>query len=428
MTKLDKNKIAVVGLGYVGLPLALLASRKGYEVYGIDNSIEKIKKLQNRESPFLDEKVSKEIKKTKLNATSDFNIIEKCNTTIVCVPTPIDENKTPDLLPLENACKNISPYIKKGSSVIIESTINPGVCENILIPIIENGSKLKVGVDFYISHCPERINPGDKKWTVENINRVIGSFDKKGLDIAYNFYSSIIKADIYKMKNLKEAEAVKIVENSFRDINIAFVNELAMSFSKLGIDVVNVIKGASTKQFSFMAHYPGCGVGGHCIPVDPYYLIKYAKENGFNHAFLSLAREINNNMPIFTVDLLTKLLRENGILPEKIKVTVLGISYKADIDDFRESPSFSIIKEAERQGYAVSSFDPYVLHKSTDKTLENALENSNAVIIATNHQEFTKLKPSFFTKRNISFIVDGRNCLDKEAYIKSGINYIGIGT
>ncbi len=422
------KKIAVIGLGYVGLPLALLASKKGYEVYGIDIKADRVEKINQKLSPFLDKKIEKELKNTTLKAVTDFSVIKDCDITIICVPTPVSHDKIPDLGPVEGACKGIAPHLKKGTLVILESTVNPGVCETIVIPLLENGSGLKAGIDFYVAHCPERINPGDKKWNVENINRVIGSLDETGLQIAFDFYSSIINGSLHKMNNLKEAEAVKIIENSFRDINIAFVNELAMSFSRLGIDLVNVIKGAETKPFSFLAHYPGCGVGGHCIPVDPYYLIAYAKkENGFNHAFLSLARQINNNMPKFTVDLLTKSLKEKNIEPQNTKITVLGISYKADIDDYRESPSFEIINEAEKQGYIVSVFDPYVLGKSTAKTIDEALKETTAVIVATNHKEFKNLTPDFFIKKNISFVVDGRNCLDKEKFVNAGIIYKGIG-
>lgn len=422
------KKIAVIGLGYVGLPLALLASRKGYEVYGIDINTERVNKINNRESPFLDRKIEDELQNTTLKAVTDFNVINDCNISIICVPTPVNGEKIPDLGPVEGACSSIAPFIMKGSLIILESTVNPGVCETSVIPLLEKGSNLVAGVDFYVAHCPERINPGDKKWNVENINRVIGSLDEIGLNTAYDFYTSIIDGKIHKMNNLKEAEAVKIVENSFRDINIAFVNELAMSFSRLGIDIVNVINGASTKPFSFLAHYPGCGVGGHCIPVDPYYLIEYAKnESGFNHAFLSLAREINNNMPKFTVDSLTDSLKEHGIGTEGTKITILGVSYKANIDDYRESPALEIIEEAKKQGYAVSIFDPYVLSKSTSETLDDALKDSTAVIIATNHKEFKDLTPNFFIKHKILFVIDGRNCLDKDKFIKANITYKGIG-
>ncbi|HLP86306.1 MAG TPA: nucleotide sugar dehydrogenase [Candidatus Paceibacterota bacterium] len=422
-----KKKVAVIGLGYVGLPLALLASKKGYEVYGIDLDTKKVEKINNKQSPFLDERIEQDIKKTKLRAVTDFSIIRDCEIVIICVPTPVNEDKSPDLSYVEKTSESIAKHIKKGTLVILESTVNPGVCENIVIPIIERGSSLKAGEDFYVAHCPERINPGDKKWSVKNINRVLGSLEEKGLKIAKNFYSSVIDGEIYTMGSLKEAEAVKIVENSFRDINIAFVNELARSFYKMGIDVVNVINGAKTKPFSFMAHYPGCGVGGHCIPVDPYYLIEDAKKNGFDHVFLSNARKINNDMPKFTVELFTESIKEKNINPSDAKVAVLGISYKADIDDYRESPSFHIVEELKEQGYKVKVFDPFVPSKSTVPNLEEALRDVDGVIIATDHTQFKKLKPELFIKNGIEIIVDGRNCLDKEKFVDSKIIYKGIG-
>mgnify|MGYP001561774461 FL=1 len=286
---------------------------------------------------------------------------------------------------------------------------------------------MKAGKDFFVAHCPERINPGDKNWTVENIPRVVGGLGEKSLEMAYEFYSSIISGQIKKMGSLKEAEAVKVVENSFRDINIAFVNELAMSFSKLGIDVVNVINGAATKPFAFMAHYPGVGVGGHCIPVDPYYLIDYAKQNGFEHDFLKLARKINSNMPKFTAERVALGLNEARIVINGAKVAVLGLAYKPNIDDCRESPAFDLIKALEKYGANVVSYDPFVLNKSTAKSLDEAVKDSAAVVIATCHDQFKNLKPEYFLKNGVKVVVDGRNCLQKEKFIGAGIIYKGIG-
>mgnify|MGYP001563776941 CR=1 FL=1 len=420
--------ITVIGLGYVGLPLALLASKRGYNVFGIDLNKEKIDLINKRISPIKDRKISQQLKELKITATSDFSCVKNASIIIICVPTPVYENHMPDLRPIEGACKSIVPFLKKGHLVVLESTVNPGVSEEVIIPILEKESGLKCGRDFYLAHCPERINPGDAKWDVENIPRVVGSYDKKGLKMAVDFYSSIISAPIKPMNSLKEAEAVKVVENSFRDINIAFVNELAMSFSCLGIDIVNVIEGASTKPFSFMAHFPGCGVGGHCIPVDPYYLIEYAKKNDFDHDFLSLARKINNYMPQFTVEQTIKALNESNIFINNAKVAVLGLSYKANIDDCRESPSFEIIKHLQKAGANVVSFDPFVLQKSTVKSLKEAVKGVKAVVIATAHKDFKKLTPKFFLENGVKVIVDGRNCLDKQKFIKAGIIYKGIGT
>jgi nucleotide sugar dehydrogenase len=427
MEELNSKTISIVGLGYVGLPLALLADKNGYMVIGIDNNTEKIKLINDRISPFVDESVSRQLKKASLEATLDFSKIKDSSIIIICVPTPVYENHIPNLEPVENACKGIAGFLQKGQLVILESTVNPGVSEGTIIPILETRSGLKCGKDFYLAHCPERINPGDSKWNVENINRVVGSFCEEGLRRAVEFYSSIIQGEIKPMKSLKEAEAVKVVENSFRDINIAFVNELAMSFSMLDIDVVNVIEGAATKPFSFLPHFPGCGVGGHCIPVDPYYLIEYAKQNGFDHDFLSLARRINRKMPDFTARQVMMGLNEKSISINGAKIAVLGLSYKANIDDCRESPSFDIINALRRYNANVVSYDPFVSNKSTFQSLGPAIKDAQAVVIATSHNVFKDLTPEYFIQNGVKVVVDGRNCLPKEKFLKAGLVYKGIG-
>ena len=229
------------------------------------------------------------------------------------------------------------------------------------------------------------------------------------------------------MDSIREAEAVKIVENAFRDVNIAFVNELAMSFSRMGIDVTNVIKGATTKPFAFVPHYPGCGVGGHCIPVDPYYLIEHAKENGFDHDFLTLARRINKGMPKFTVELVLKGLNEAGIPLQGTKITVFGLAYKPGIGDDRESPSYDIIRALKEYGAHVEAFDPFVPERSTARTLREALEGAKAVVLATSHAIFLGVKPTEYKRSGVRVLVDGRNALSKQAFQEAGIIYKGIG-
>lgn len=424
---LNKNKIAVIGLGYVGLPLALLADRKGYDVVGILRNEEKAKQINNRIPPFKDKELEKYLPNSKFLATTDYNKIGNSSIIIVCVPTPIDDNHMPDYSPVISACTSIAEVLKKGQLVILESTVNPGVSEEIMIPLIGKISGLKCGKDYYLAHCPERINPGDPKWNVENINRVVGGYDEVSLEKAAKFYESILTGTVTRMGSLKEAEACKVVENSFRDINIAFVNELALSFSKLGIDVVSVIKGASTKPFAFMAHYPGCGVGGHCIPVDPYYLIEYAKHNGFHHDFLSLARRINNQMPHETVNLVIKGLNKVKKSLKGSKVTVLGLAYKAGIDDDRESPSYEIIKKLKEFGANICVYDPYLKNKSDAADLDEALRDSEAIVLVTPHDEFKQINPQFLHKYFIKVLVDGRNYYSKEEFTQNGIVYLGIG-
>ena len=422
------KSIAIIGLGYVGLPIALLASNKGFKVIGIDTDVKKIKSLSDKKS-YIGDVADDEIINTKATFTTDVSKVNKVDAVIICVPTPVSAEKMPDLGPVRGAVSAIAPHIKKGTLVVVESTINPGVCDEIVAPLLEKISGKKVGQDIYLAHCPERINPGDPKWNVSNINRVVGANSKPELDMAVELYKKLIDAEIKPMGTIKEAEAVKIVENSFRNINIAFVNELAMSFHKLGINLENVIDGAATKPFAFMPHHPGCGVGGHCIPVDPYYLIEYAHDHGFEHEFLRLASNINESMPRFTVDLLIEALNEIGLPLKGTKVTLLGMSYKANVGDGRESPAHVIrdlLVEAEAN---LTIYDPYTKSDSTVDSLDEALDGATAIVIATGHNEFKTLNFKDIKKNNTVAIIDGRNILrsQKEEFINNSIIYKGIG-
>jgi len=270
-SQVTSGLVSVVGLGYVGLPLAFRLEERGYRVLGIDTDAEKISTLRSKVAPQLTPEEQAQLARSavRLFQNPEHVYLRRAAVVIVCVPTPVDEAHMPDLGPLTRAIESIGTYLSPGQLIIVESTVNPGVCDEVLLPILESRSGLSAGTDFFFAHCPERINPGDAKWTVATIPRVVGAGDPESLVRARTFYESVIDAEIFPMASLKEAEAVKIVENSFRDINIAFVNELAMSFHRLGIDVMRVIEGAATKPFSFIPHTPGCGVGGHCIPVDP---------------------------------------------------------------------------------------------------------------------------------------------------------------
>lgn len=422
----NSTAVCVIGLGYVGLPLAVQCALKGYRVYGLDSDAKKIETINGGKSPIDEEFLTENLGKVNLTATSDPGVLKECDISIICVPTPIDENFYPDLGPVKQAVQTVIANLKKGQLVVVESTINPGVCEEVVEPLFKEAG-LEVGRDYELAHCPERINPGDPKWNVTNIPRVVGSFTEKGLDRAASFYESIIDAPIMRMKSIREAEAVKIVENSFRDVNIAFVNELAKSFDKLGIDIVDVIRGASTKPFAFMPHFPSRGVGGHCIPVDPYYLIERAKASGFDHEFLKIARKVNNSMPEYTVELLQDMLNKVKLPMNGTSVGLLGLSYKDDVADLRESPALKINKHLKRHGCKVLTFDPYLLEKSSEKTLDEAMAKSQALIIATGHRQFRALDLDKAKENGILVIVDGINCLDKSEVEKRGIIYKGIG-
>lgn len=398
------ESVCIIGLGYVGLPLAELCLKKGYKVYGLEVDSSKIKRIKNNFPNII---------------LNDPKAIAKSDIAIICVPTPVDHNKKPDLSCVISASKEVAKGLHKGMLVVMESTVNPCVTEEDVQPILEN-TGLKAGADFDLAHCPERINPGDPKWHVGNIPRVIGATTKEGCRRAKAFYEGILDAPVKEMSSIKAAEAVKIVENSFRDVNIAFVNELAKSFTKFGIDITEVIEGAKTKPFSFLAHYPGCGVGGHCISVDPYYLIEKAMTLGFDHKLLKLAREINNSMPFHTVDLVVNALNEAGKSVKGSKIGILGLAYKGGIEDLRESPALEIVEELKKRNANLLIHEPYVPHLS-NATAEEAINNTDIVVLLTSHPEFKDMDYS-----RAKIVIDGRNFLDKENIAKQ-TKYIGIG-
>lgn len=418
--------VAVIGLGYVGLPLAVLSAIKGYSTLGIDIDPKKIEDTNAGKNYLDDEFLDKHLTAELVKATDNATVIQKADIVIVAVPTPVDAQFNPDLGPVRSACKSIIENIEGNPLVIIESTINPGVCEEVIMPMFSEAG-LEAGKDYEIAHCPERINPGDPKWNVTNIPRVVGSTSPQGLERALTFYRSILDAKVTPMKSIREAEAAKVVENSFRDINIAFVNELAKSFDRMGIDVVDVIKGAATKPFAFMPHWPGCGVGGHCIPVDPYYLIERAKQSGFDHKFLRSARTVNNSMPEYTVELLQDKLNDLKMPLNGTKIGVLGIAYKANVGDVRESPAIVIIEHLKKHKAEVLTYDPHLLKNSTENSLEDILNKSDALILVTNHTEFVEMNMELLKKYDIRVIIDGKNCLDSEKIKSLGIVYKGIG-
>lgn len=421
------KKIAVIGLGYVGLPtLVAIAKSKLYQVIGFDLDKHKIDLIKRQISPIEDKIVRAYLQKHHLEVSDDETILEKTDIFIICVPTPVYDDFTPNYGYVQSATETIAKYLKKGNHFVLESTVNPGTCEEVVLPILEHKTGLKAGVDFNIAHCPERINPGDDKWDIFNINRNIGSIDSNfNQDIAKVYQSFITKAKIKEVSNLKVAESTKIVENTFRDINIAYVNELAKSFDKMGIDLYETLQAASNKPFSFMAHYPGAGVGGHCIAVDPYYLINRALQDGFEHKFLKLAREINNSMPEYVVAKVVTALNQEKLAVNGTKITLLGLSYKPEISDIRESPAIEIKKSLKNLGAKLTIYDPFI--NSPIKNLPQAIKQAQAIVIATAHHEFANKLPELLKNSHVKVIVDGRNCLDPKYFQTLGINYYGIG-
>lgn len=419
--------VSVIGLGYVGLPLAVALDQRGFRVNGYDIDATRVQQVTQHAVDFLSPDETEHLKQGTIKADTHPDVLIDTDVYVLCVPTPVTDTKEPDLRPLIAAARTVGRTMRRGALVIVESTVSPGISDTVVIPALERASGLTVGRDFQFAYCPERINPGDSRYNVRNIPRVIGASDPKSLERATALYRSIIDADLMPMQNVREAEAVKMVENAFRDINIAFVNELAMAFERAGIDTVNVIRGASTKPFGFMAHYPSCGVGGHCIPVDPYYLIAYGKQHGFLHRFLMTARRINELMPHYTVALLENALREEHRSLRGTTVAILGLSYKRNISDTRESPAFTIMHDLENAGARVYSYDPHAVHRTSVESVETALELADAVVIATDHDEFCTLTPVDFAQHRVRIVIDGKNCLDKDSFREHDVTYRGIG-
>ena len=456
-------KIAVVGLGYVGLPLAALCAKKGYSVTGLEINESVVEKLNNGKSHIKDETVERLLSEAhqtaKFHATSKSADIEDCSIYLICVPTPVDSNQDPDLKPLESAIEAIAPYIAKGNMVIVESTVFPGTCEQVVIPLIEKLTSMKVGVDFELAHCPERVNPGDLFWTTENIPRVVGATTLQGTERAAKFYSSILGGEVFDvqcirdslkpkfsliegelrisqvplgsvtmMRSIRDAEAVKAMENTVRDVNIAFVNELAKISDVLDLDVVDIIDGMSTKPFGKGPFYPGVGVGGHCIAVDPEWLKAASKRAGYMPEIIQLSRMTNNGMPLYTVSLLQDLLNERGYPLKKTKVALLGVSYKKNVDDPRESPFYEVRELLIKKGAEITVYDSWYTMENTASSFDEAILDAKAVVIITEHDDITSLLQQVdLSKKGIEVIVDGRNCLNSAHITSQGILYHGIG-
>jgi len=421
------DSVCVVGLGYVGLPLACLCAEKGLEVCGLDINEETVAKVNEGQSPIKDEELEGQVSALngKLNATTDPSCLASVDVVIVCVPTPVDDNNQPDFTPLKSACSAAAKNLKAGQLVVIESTIYPGVTKEIVKPVLEE-SGLKAGEDFFLAHCPERIDPGNKQWTIKNIPRVVGGLTSECTKRAASFYRSILEGEVAELSSVEAAEATKVVENSFRDVNIAFANEIARSFDALGIDAVEVIEAAASKPFGFMPHWPGCGVGGHCIPVDPYYLIEKARQHGFSHDFLALAREINNSMPEYFVAKFSAACEAADLNPKGARACMLGYSYKKDVADVRNTPAKLIAKKLGELGATVEVYDPFITEASTLSSLEECLQ-CDALLLVTEHTEFKGLDYDKLAGSKVKVVVDGRNALDGIKIREAGIIYKGIG-
>ena len=431
--------IGIIGLGYVGLPLALEYALKGFKTIGFDIDERKIPLLNSGKSYIKhidEEKIKKSVKSKKFFATSDFSKLPEVDAIIICVPTPLNEHREPDMTFIENSGKIIAQYLRKGQFVSLESSTYPGTTEEILLPMFENApitqkSKIKssnvktfeVGKDFFLAFSPEREDPNNPKYSTSTIPKVVGGVTPNCLKVALAFYNQVIVKTI-PVSSPKAAEATKLLENIYRSINIALVNELKMVFDRMNIDVWEVIKAASTKPFGFQPFYPGPGLGGHCIPIDPFYLTWKAREFEISTKFIELAGEINTSMPYYVIEKAGEALNKFKKSLNGARVLILGISYKKDIDDMRESPSLKLIEILREKGAKVDYNDPYVpkLPKTRKYQYDMAsvelskknITKYDLVLLSTDHTNYDYK----FIATNAKLILDTRNAFEK-AGVKS---------
>ena len=417
-----KNKTAilgVVGLGYIGLPLAVEAAKSGFKTTGFDiqeKRVHWINKGHNYIKDILDVDLKKTVDEELLQATSDFSLIKDMDAICICVPTPLDIYQQPDLSYVKISTEIIAKYLHVGMLVVLESTTYPGTTEELVKPILEEKSGLKCGKDFFLAFSPERIDPGNLKYKVNNIPKVVGGVTSNCTEVATSLYRQVLQSEVYIVSSPKVAEMEKIYENTFRNVNIALANEMAMLCHKMDIDIWEVIEAAKTKPYGFMPFYPGPGVGGHCIPLDPFYLTWKAREYNYHTRFIELAGEINRTMPEYIVG------RTSKIISEKLKkslnganILLLGVAYKKDIDDLRESPALGIIKKLEEENAIVSYYDPYISdfinnekkYKSLKELTKEEIKGRDIVIIVTDH---TMVNYEMIVK-NAKIVFDTRNVI-----------------
>jgi UDP-N-acetyl-D-glucosamine dehydrogenase len=386
-------KVGVVGLGYVGLPLAVEKANAGYQTIGFDVQEAKVNMVnegKNYIGDVVDENLKEIVESKLLRATTDFSFVKDVDTICICVPTPLDLYKQPDLSYVVDSTRSVAEYLHKGMLVILESTTYPGTTEEVLKPILEE-SGLKCGEDFFLAFSPERVDPGNKDFNTKNTPKVVGGCTEDCTEVAAALYRNVLEGDIHTVSSPAVAEMEKILENTFRNINIGLANEMAILCNRMGIDVWEVIDAAKTKPYGFMPFYPGPGLGGHCIPLDPFYLEWKAKEYDYHTRLIETSGEINDSMPEFVLDNVMKILNKNKKALNGAKVLILGVAYKNDIDDYRESPAFKVIELLEKNGADLIINDPYCpVSKYKDKTYNSVdwtevIDDSDIVVITTNH-------------------------------------------
>lgn len=444
-----KARCCVIGVGTIGLPLATFLAKEGFAVAGLDKKPERVEEINSGTCVFEYTKLLKETVENKmLHATLNASEIKNSDIIFTCVPTPVDHEKNMSTKFLLEAAESIGKNISGGELLIFESSVSVGTTAQ-MGKLIEERTGLKIGKDIGLAYCPERYNPTmpfekiplvcynseihrEESYTLDRVSRVVGGADGKSLALAKEIYSQIIKEKITPMSSIEAAEAVKLTENIFRDTNIALVNELSKIYSKLGLSTFEVVNGAKTKPFAFLPHYPSTGVGGECIPVDTWYLIKQAESLGCNTHIMRASRAVNDSMPFETIGLLEKALSEAGKRMEGSRICILGLAYKANINDTRLSPSFVLNEELQRKGAKVFVCDPVVgqnLPQINFIPLENAFDGMDAVILSTDHSIFRSADiEEIKEKMNKNpVLIDGRNFYDGKKAESFGFVYKGIG-
>jgi UDP-N-acetyl-D-glucosamine dehydrogenase len=419
----DKTaKIGILGMGYVGMPLAVVFAQAGFNVLGIDPDRRKVETFNTNTSYIQDvpsELMASLHKSGKLNMTSDFAALREMDAVSICVPTPLGKFGDPDMSFILSATEQLAKYVHKGMVIVLESTTYPGTTRELMLPKLTAQSSLKVGEEIFISFSPERVDPGRKDWTTLNTPKVIGGITPACAEVAAAWYSGAIKT-VVPVSSAEAAEMAKLLENTFRMINIGLVNELAIMCERLGVDVWEVIDAAASKPFGFMKFTPGPGLGGHCIPIDPLYLSWKMKELNYTAKFIELASEINSNMPRYTVGRIMDALNDRGKTLKGSKVLVLGVAYKPDVDDVRESPALDVIALMKKKGADVLYHDPYIRqihHEHEGWQMEsvpdmmNCVRDADAVVIVTNHKSYDYAA----ILADAQFIFDSRNALGKLA-------------
>ncbi len=415
----DKTaRVAIIGIGYVGLPLATVFAEAGYTVTGIDPIEAKVDSVKKGESYIMDvtsAQIHSQVESGRLSATTDYSVLANADAVSICVPTPLRKTGDPDLSYIISAAEALAPYLHRGMVVVLESSTYPGTTRELVLSRLEDASHLKVGEDFFLAFSPERVDPGRKDWTTINTPKVVGGITEACCNVAATWYSQALE-QVVVVSSAEVAEMAKLLENTFRMINLGLVNELAIICDRLGIDVWEVIDAAATKPFGFMKFTPGPGIGGHCIPIDPLYLSWKMRSLNYTARFIELASEINTSMPRFAVGKVQDTLNDQGLALKGSRILVLGVAYKPDIDDLRESPALDVIHLMQQKGADVAYHDPYIKHIDHDSfqmdtitDLMGEVRTADCVVIVTNHKVYDYAAILDAAK----LIVDTRNALGK---------------